>query len=131
MPAKAPSAPEGDRAQIIVVADAAHDEILALGGGFWRGCGLAAEFFGPFLGLGGGPVVDGDLVAAFVHQMSGHRKTHDAETEESDFSHVNNPWGLPALLFEPDDMLDEGRNGPVRSWKRPRNRAVPRNNKPL
>src|SRR6185437_7476219 len=42
----------------------------------------------PFLGLGRGPVVDRDLMAALFHEVSRHRETHHAETEKSDFSHV-------------------------------------------
>ena len=42
---------ERDRAQIIVVADAAHHEILAFGGGLRRRRGAAAELVGPFLRL--------------------------------------------------------------------------------
>jgi hypothetical protein len=81
-------AAERDRAQVVVVADAAHHEILTFGGGLRRGCGLAAEFLGPGFRLGGGAVVHRDLVTAFFHQMSRHREAHHAETEESDFSHV-------------------------------------------
>ena len=77
-----------DRAQVIVVADAAHHEILAFGGGLRRRGGLAAELVRPFLGLGAGPVVHGHLVAALFDQMSCHGETHHAETEKSDFSHV-------------------------------------------
>ncbi len=80
-----------DRAQVIVVADTGHHEILALGGGLRRRGGLAAEFLGPCLGLGRRPVEYGDIMAAFFDQMSRHREPHNAETEKSDFSHVNNP----------------------------------------
>ena len=57
---------ERDFAQVVVVADAAHDEILALGCFLRRRGGLAAELRGPFLGLGGGAVVDRHVVAALV-----------------------------------------------------------------
>ncbi|MGY4470659.1 hypothetical protein ACVWWK_006368 [Bradyrhizobium sp. LB9.1b] len=77
-----------DRAQIIVVANAAHHEILALGCSLRRRRGLAAKLVRPFLRLGRGAVVDGDLMAPFFHEVSGHGEAHDAETEESDFSHV-------------------------------------------
>ena len=87
---------ERDRAQVVVVADAAHHEILALGGGLRRRGGLAAELVGPFLRLGRGPVVHRDLVATLFHQMSCHGETHHAETEKSDFSHVCYLGVLPA-----------------------------------
>ena len=74
--------------QIVVVADAAHHEILALSRGL-RGCrGLAAELLGPLLGLCRGAVIDGHLVATLLDEVTCHRKTHHAETEKSDFSHV-------------------------------------------
>ena len=77
-----------DRAQVIVVADAAHHEILTFGRFLRRRRGAPAEFVRPFLRLGAGPVVHGHLVAAFFHQMSCHGETHYAETEKSDFSHM-------------------------------------------
>ena len=100
---------ERDRAQVVVVADTGHHEILALRGGLRRCGGLAAEFLGPCLGLGRRPVEDRDLVAAFDDQMSCHGKTHDAETEKSDFSHVCNPKGFAGALSWPDVMLERGR----------------------
>ena len=103
---------EGDRAQVIVVADAAHHEILAFRGGFGGGCGLAAELLRPGLGFGRSPVENRDLVTTFFHQMACHGKTHHAETEKSDFSHVCNPGVLPALDW-PDRVLERG-GGPVR-----------------
>ena len=51
-------------------------------------CGaLAAELADPLLGLGGGAVVDGDVVAALVLEMPGHRVAHDAEAEKRHFRH--------------------------------------------
>jgi len=47
--------------------------------------------------------------------MSCHGKTHHAETEKSDFSHVYNPGVSPALLA--GRMLEEG-GGPVPSSNR-------------
>src|SRR5260221_14767885 len=87
----------GEGAQTMVVAAAAHQKIVAFGGGLRRRSGAPAELVGPFFGLGSGAVVHGHLVAAFFHQMSCHRETHDAETEKSDFSHVCYlvlPWGF-------------------------------------
>ena len=40
------------------------------------------------LGLGGGAVVDGDVVAAFLQQVACHRIAHDAEPEERNFRHL-------------------------------------------
>ena len=85
-----------DGAQVVVVADAGHHEILAFGRGLWRRCGLALEFLGPLFGFGWRPVVHRHLVAALGDEMSCHGETHDAETEKSDFSHLCNPGVLPA-----------------------------------
>ncbi len=74
-------------AQIVVIADAGHDEILSFGCGFRRRRALAAILGDPFLGLGGGAIVDGDLVSALVLEMPGHRITHDTETEERHLRH--------------------------------------------
>jgi hypothetical protein len=79
---------EGDGAQIVVIADAAHHEILALGRGLRGRRRLAAELLGPLLGFCGGAVIDRDLVATLLDEVTRHRKTHHAETEKSDFSHV-------------------------------------------
>ena len=81
----------GDGAHVMVVADAHHDEVLAADG-FFRCLGdLAAVFLGPLLGLGGGTVVDRDLVAAFVLQVPGHRVTHHAETQKRHLRHLSPP----------------------------------------
>ena len=102
-----------NRAQIIVVADAAHHEILAFGRGFWRRRGAPAELVRPFLRLGAGPVVHGHLMATFFHQMSCHGETHYAETEKSDFSHVCYLEVLPALGW-PDGVLEGAAPYPLR-----------------
>src|SRR5262249_5096526 len=71
----------------VVIADADHDEIL-IGGGLLRGLGAAAaELLNPLLRLGGGAIVDGDLVAAFGLQVSCHGVAHDAETQERNLRH--------------------------------------------
>src|SRR5258706_16439069 len=41
--------------------------------------------------------------------MPCHGETHNSETEKSDFSHVCDPWGLPAPSSLPDGMLEKGR----------------------
>jgi hypothetical protein len=79
---------ERDRAQIIVVADAANHKILAFGSSLRRRRAAAAELVGPFLRLRRRAVVHRHLMATLFHQMSCHGETHHAETEKSDFSHV-------------------------------------------
>src|ERR1051326_933746 len=74
-------------AQVVVVADAGHDEVLARCGFLRRPGAPAAMLRDPFLGLGGGTVVDGDIVAALGLEMAGHRITHHAETEKRDLRH--------------------------------------------
>jgi hypothetical protein len=83
---------EHDLAQVVVVADAGHHEILALGGLLWRRRAPAAELRYPFFGLGGGAVVDGDVVAALGLQMSGHRVTHDPQADKSYLRHRSSPF---------------------------------------
>jgi hypothetical protein len=62
-------------------------------------------------------------MAAFGHQMSCHGKTHHAETEKSDFSHVYNPGVSPALLA--GRMLEERRRaGSVFEQVSPRMRGA-------
>ena len=80
-----------DRTQVVVVADAGHDKILAFGGGLRRRRGASAEFFGPRLRLGRRSVEHRHLVAPFFDEMPCHGETHNAETEKSDFSHVCDP----------------------------------------
>ena len=89
-----------DRAQVIVVADARHHELLALGGGFRGRCGASAELVGPCLRLGLRAVIDGHLVATLFQEMPCHGKTHDAETEECDFGHVQNLWGFAGFFCD-------------------------------
>ena len=55
-------------------------------------CGVAAcraaELLDPLLGLGGGAVVDGDLVPALVLEMPGHRVAHHAKPRKATFAIV-------------------------------------------
>src|SRR5262249_11706076 len=76
-----------DLAQVVVVADAAHDEVLTGGGGPRGGCALAAELLDPLLGLGGGAVIDRDLVATFVLEVPGYRIAHHAKPEKRHLRH--------------------------------------------
>src|SRR6185437_346420 len=72
---------------VVVVADAGHDEILA-GRRFLRGLGaLAAVLRDPLLGLGGGAVVDRDVMPALLLEVTGHRETHPAEPAKCDLRH--------------------------------------------
>jgi hypothetical protein len=86
-PAKGAVGADRHLAQVIVIADAGHDEILAFGGRLRRRRGSAAELLCPGRGLGGRTVIDRDLVAALLDEMSRHREPHHAETEKCDFSH--------------------------------------------
>src|SRR3954453_1076587 len=79
--------PERDLAQVVVVAHAAHDEVLAFGRGLGGRRAAPAELPDPFLGLGRGAVIDGDVVAALVLEMPRHGIAHDAETEKSHLRH--------------------------------------------
>src|SRR5690349_11640370 len=88
--------PDCHRTQIVVIADAAHHKVLALGGGLRCRRGLAPELVSPFPGLRGGAVIDGHLMAALFDEVSRHRKTHHAETEKSDFRHSCYLGGWPA-----------------------------------
>ena len=79
--------PERHLAQVIVVADAAHDEVLAFGRLFRRRRLASPVLAHPFLGLGGGAVIDRDLVPALVLEVPGHGIAHDAEPEECHLCH--------------------------------------------
>ena len=82
---------ERDFAQVVVIANAAHDEVLA-GRGFLRRLGrLAAVLRDPFLGLGEGAVIDRHLVAAFGLEMAGHRVAHDAQAQKCNLRHRVSP----------------------------------------
>ena len=107
-----------DGAQIVVIADAGHDKILAFGGGFRRRRGLVRRISRPIaFALAGGPVVHRDLVTAFGDEMSCHGETHNAETEKSDFGHVCNPGVSAGVLIEPGMIVE--RDG---GWLGARNR---------
>ena len=57
-------------AQIVVIADAGEDDVLPLCGVARRVGETAAMFGDPFFGLGGGAVVDGDLVALGLRDVA-------------------------------------------------------------
>src|SRR5262245_20549338 len=87
--------PECYLAQVIVVADAAHDEVLALGRRFGRRCAAPAVLGHPLLRLGRSAVIDGDVVAALVLEVPRHGVPHHAETEKSHLRHTVLPRALP------------------------------------
>ncbi|MNC85274.1 hypothetical protein D3C83_08650 [compost metagenome] len=87
-PGQRPIIAVGDRAHIIVVADAHQDEIAALrgfAGGRHRCAAVLPDPLGRFRR---GAVVYGHVVAAFLPQVPCHRVTHDAQTDECDFCHA-------------------------------------------
>ena len=85
---------QGDLAQVVVVADAGEDDLLALGG-LARSRGSASAVLGhPFLGLGRGAVVDRHLVA-LRREMPRHGIAHHAKSEKCNLRHNL----LPELPF--------------------------------
>ena len=81
MPAKRALGAGRDLAHVIVVADAHEDDVGALGrrGGVGR---LAPPWsFDPGRGLGGGPVIDRDLMPG-LGEMPRHRIAHHAQSEK-------------------------------------------------
>jgi hypothetical protein len=78
---------EHDFAQIVVVADADHDEVLPFGRLSRRTRTLAAVLRDPFCGFGRGAVIDRDVMAALRLEMPRHRVTHDSEPDECDLCH--------------------------------------------
>src|SRR5262245_16065726 len=87
--------PQGHLAQIIVVADAAHDEVLTLRRRFRRRRAAAPVLSHPFLHLGRRAVVDSDVMAPLVLEMSRHGIAHHAKTEKSHLRHPVLPRALP------------------------------------
>src|SRR5260370_525441 len=76
-----------DAVEGVVVADGDEGEMLALGRFCWGLGALAGELCDPFLRLGGGAVVDRDVVAALGLEMPGHRIAHHAEPEKRHLRH--------------------------------------------
>jgi hypothetical protein len=100
---------QGDFAQVGIIADAGHDEVLALGGLLGRRGEAAAELRNPFLRLGGGAIVDRDLVTTLGLEMAGHGIAHHAEPEKCHLRHylpsLQRPIGPLSLRFRPLDAL--------------------------
>ena len=78
---------QADRAQVVVISDAGHHEIRALGGFAGGFRGLSAVFLGPGFGLGEGAVEDRYLVTGGL-EMTGQREAHDPQTQKRHFRHL-------------------------------------------
>jgi hypothetical protein len=105
----------GDRAQIIVIADAGEDEVLAFGSLGRRQRQLAAMLGHPLLSLCLGAVIDGDVMAALVSEVPGHRIAHDAKTEKCNRCHK------PA--FQQNRDFSGGRSRPCEKFVKARSAA--------
>ncbi|MPL79213.1 hypothetical protein SDC9_25088 [bioreactor metagenome] len=86
---------ETDGAQVVVIADAGHDEIGARGGRGRRGRGAPAMARHPGLGLGRRAVVDRHLMP-LRRQMPRHREPHHPEPQKCHLRH----GPAPAFLRE-------------------------------
>src|SRR5207302_7833948 len=82
---------EDDSAQVVIVADAGEDDFLGFCGFPRCRCRAAAEFPGPFLGFGGGAVVDGDDVPALLGEVARHRIAHHAQAQKRNIRHDRFP----------------------------------------
>ena len=83
---KSPVLANGNTAQIVVIADAGKGH-LDTGNRLGRGRSERPAMFGrPFLGLGRGAVVNGDIVPCGFH-MPRHRVSHNPQTQKCYFSH--------------------------------------------
>ena len=107
-----------DLAQVVVVADAAHDEVLAFGCRFggWRAAPLMLG--NPLLRLGRSAVVDDQVMAALVLEVARHRVPHDPETEKSYFRHPVLPLVSRfrrSYHFEAPDFTNVGNKGTLAS----------------
>ena len=70
--------PQHHLAQIVVITDAGHDEVLARSGVLRRRRAFAAMLRDPLLGLGAGAVEHRDIMAALGLQMPCHGVAHHA-----------------------------------------------------
>ena len=110
---------ERDRPHVVIVADAGQNEVPPRGGRRRSRRARAAVFPDPFRRDGRSPVVDDDVVAGAL-QVAGHRKSHDAETQESDFAHGGFQFrDLNAVAYDSRKFLA----GPMRA--RPGSRCRP------
>src|SRR4051794_1473873 len=79
--------PQGDLAQVVVLAAAAHPEVRPPGPPLGRRRAAPAVLAHPFFCLRGGAVVDGQVMATLVLEVARHGVAHDAKTEKSCFRH--------------------------------------------
>ncbi len=105
---------EHDRAQMVVVADAAEHDLLARRRFLGRLGGPALVLLGPRLGLGEGPVVDRHIVA-LGGEVPRHRKAHHTQTQKRHLGHRSLPRKFPcelgaAAIIEPN-QADASRRG--------------------
>src|SRR5208282_4202559 len=85
------------------------DEVLARGRFSRRRRAFAAVLRNPFFGLGGGAVVDRDVMSALRLEMSCHRVAHHAEPDKRHLRHcfLHHPVaGLSAANPGPTDRLE-------------------------
>ena len=116
MPCESAVRPDRDLAQVVVVADAGEDDLLALGGLARASAPTAAVLGHPFLGLGRGAVVDRHLVA-LGFEVPRHRIAHDPQAEKSNFRHCPTPVMLArfySILALRGGCFPQGNNGPGR-----------------
>ena len=85
-----PALSKRDGTQIVIVADAGEDKIAALrrlSGGRRARSAVRGD---PLGGGGRGSVVDDDVMACPL-QVTGHRKTHDAQSPERNLAKATTP----------------------------------------
>src|SRR6185503_10463117 len=92
--------PERHLPEVVVIADAGKDDVLAGRRLARRRRGFAASVGDPFLRLGRGAIIYRHLVT-FGLEVTGHRKAHDAQTEKCCLDHDR--------LAEPEALIAAGR----------------------
>ena len=97
MPASAPFGAGRDLAHVVVVADAHEDDVGALAASAGVSREAAAMLLGPGLRLGGGAVIDRDLVAV-LGEMPRHRIAHDAQTQKRQLHVAPRPFQAVAAV---------------------------------
>src|SRR5690606_11196751 len=82
----------GHRAQVVVVADAAEHEVRirsSLGRCLRRAAGAVLPH--PFLGLGGGAIINNEIMTALFQDVAGHGIAHHAEPDPRNLRHLASP----------------------------------------